>query len=307
MPNGISLDEIKLSAPVEARYRLFVLRLDAMGALTGGNKHFKLKYNLEAVKQQGHKKILTFGGAWSNHLAAVAASRQLAEGSQQVEVIAIIRGEKPQIFSRTLSFCEEKGIKLHFVSREEYRQRHDAGYIAELKQRFGEFYLLPEGGSNELAVKGCSEIVGLIEEKFDVICCPVGSGGTLAGIASSIQPDQLALGFVAIRQGEYLEGSIAQLMTPLSQTASPRKGETRTTFKLIHDYHFGGFAKVTPQLRAFKKTFEAQNGFELDFVYTSKMLFGIFELMEKNYFKPGTRIVAVHTGGLQGNAGFTEL
>jgi 1-aminocyclopropane-1-carboxylate deaminase/D-cysteine desulfhydrase-like pyridoxal-dependent ACC family enzyme len=296
----VRLDKIELPGHLKEKCQLLVLRLDLIDKITGGNKHFKLKYNLEEAARLGHKTILTFGGAWSNHLAAVAAA------VNQFEIIAVVRGEKPEKSSDTLRFCEERGMKLHFVSREEYRRRHDADYIEELRLKFGEFYLLPEGGSNEMAVKGCREIVDLISEKFDVICCPVGSGGTLGGIASGLKKEQMALGFVALKGGEYLEGVIAKLMTPLSLRNASPTGETKQRFRLIHDYHLGAFAKVTPELRAFKKDFENRNGFELDYVYTAKMFFGIYDLIEKNYFKQGSTIVAVHTGGLQGNAGFKE-
>jgi 1-aminocyclopropane-1-carboxylate deaminase len=256
IPETARIDKIKLPSHLEAKCQLLVLRLDLIDKITGGNKHFKLKYNLEEAKRLGYKRILTFGGAWSNHLAAVAAS------AKEFEIIAIVRGERPAEISDTLRFCEESGMKLHFVSREEYRKRYDADYIDALKKEFGDFYLLPEGGSNELAVKGCREIVGLINEKFDVICCPVGSGGTLAGIASGLKEDQVALGFVALKGGEYLEETITKLMTPLSRATSPptplsshlrsfspERGEreTKQRFKLIHDYHFGGFAKVTAE------------------------------------------------------------
>ena len=161
----------------DAKVKLFVLRLDTIGFYEGGNKYFKLKYNLEEAKKQGHKTILTFGGAWSNHLAAVAAV-----SDKNSEIIAVIRGEEPKILSDTLRFCKEKGVRLHFVSREDYRRKNDPGFIEELRKKFGEFYLLPEGGSNEMAVKGCKEILDLINIDFDFVCCPVGSGGTLAGI-----------------------------------------------------------------------------------------------------------------------------
>jgi 1-aminocyclopropane-1-carboxylate deaminase len=278
----------------DAKVKLFVLRLDTIGFYEGGNKYFKLKYNLDEAKNQGHKTILTFGGAWSNHLAALAAvcSKELAEDSEQPEIIAIVRGEEPKVLSDTLRFCKEKGVHLNFVSREDYRRRNEPGFIEELRKKFGDFYLLPEGSSNEMAVKGCREILDLINIDFDFVCCPVGSGGTLAGISSGLKKDQKALGFVALKGGEYLEKVVAKL-TPKT-----------SNFKLIHNYHFGGFAKTTPELLTFKKEFEEEQGFELDYVYMAKMFYGLFDLTQKNYFKDGSTIVVVHTGGLQGNKGF---
>lgn len=285
----IPLNALKNSLTDKCGVSLYVLRLDALDYYAGGNKFFKLKYNLEEARRQGHKKLLTFGGAWSNHLAAVAVV-----AGQQLEVIAVVRGEEPKEYSDTLRFCKEKGVRLHFVSREEYRRKNEPGFIEELRKKFGNFYLLPEGGSNELAAKGCREILEHINIDFDYACCPVGSGGTIAGIASGLKPHQKALGFTAVKGGEYLSSIIHTLAPEASN------------FKLATDYHFGGFAKVTLELRAFKKQFETENGFELDYIYTSKMFYGIFDLLQKGFFTPGSKIVAIHTGGLQGNAGFTE-
>ena len=273
---------------------LYVLRLDEIDLYSGGNKFFKLKYNLEEFSRLGYQRLLTFGGAWSNHLAALASHAHELDA----EIIAVVRGEETKYHSDTLRFCREQGIKIHFVRREEYRRRHDPDYHAELRDRFGNFYLLPEGGSNELAVKGCREILDHVHIDFDLICCPVGSGGTLAGIASSLRGGQRALGFVTLKGAGYLDEVVTRLIESSTKGVIVSKN-----FGLIHDYHFGGFAIVTPELIAFKKVFYDQYGFELDYIYTTKMFYGIFDLLSKEYFKPGTTIVAVHTGGVQGNAG----
>jgi len=313
-PQKIPLQSIESELTKKQGLSLSVLRLDILDFYVGGNKLFKLKYNLEEVKKLGHTKIVTFGGAWSNHLAAVAGviSQESKVQSQEREFIAVVRGEEPKEYSETLKFCKERGMQFHFVSREEYRKKNEPEFIQELKNKFGDFYLLPEGGSNELAVKGCKEILNYINTDFDFVCCPVGSGGTIAGLASGLKEGQIALGFVALKGGEYMQDVITKLLTPgpLSSAiaeGSPLKGE-----KLIHapnlkyDYHFGGFAKTTPELLSFKKNFEKEFGFELDYIYTAKMFYGIFDLIQKNYFPAGTKIVAIHTGGLQGNKGFTE-
>lgn len=273
---------------------LNVLRLDTIELYSGGNKFFKLKYNLEEALKSGASRLLTFGGAWSNHLAAVATvmGKGSAVSEQIKEVIAVIRGEEPRELSKTLRFCKEKGLKLHFVSRSDYREKTEDDFISGLKKQFGDFFLLPEGGSNALAVKGCAEIPGLIKQDFDIICCPVGSGGTLAGITAGLHQDQKALGYVALKNGHYLQETVFKL------------GADKTRFNLLHDFHFGGFAKTSPELLSFKRSFEKEQGFLLDFVYTSKMFFGIFEMLKNDAFPPGTRLVAIHTGGLQGNAGF---
>ena len=301
LPDKISLQRIENEITTSHKINLYVLRLDTIDFYAGGNKFFKLKYNLEESKKQGHKNLLTFGGAWSNHLAAVAA----AVGSQQLEMIAVIRGEEPKEYSDTLRYCKEKGAHLHFVSREDYRKKTEKEFIDELKNKFGDFYLLPEGGSNTLAVKGCAEILNFINIDFDFICCPVGSGGTFAGIFSGLKEKQQVLGFVALRGGEYLEETINNLV----ECPLPRGGDVHLFGQrgsLLYDYHFGGFAKTTPELLCFKKDFETQFDFELDYIYTSKMFYGIFELMKKNFFSEGSTIVVIHTGGLQGNQGFEK-
>jgi 1-aminocyclopropane-1-carboxylate deaminase len=300
----IPLQRIENEITSSHKIHLYVLRLDTIDFYAGGNKYFKLKYNLEEAKKQGFSKLLTFGGAWSNHLAAVASSgwqEAVAGGSkEQPKMIFVIRGEEPKQYSETLRFCKEKGTHLHFVSREEYKRKTESSFIEELKTKFGDFYLLPEGGSNTLAVKGCKEIVDLVNIDFDVICCPVGSGGTFTGIVSGLKQEQTALGFVALKGGDYLE----EVITDLAGSPLHHGGQRGS---LLHDYHFGGFAKTTPELLRFKKEFEKQFGFELDYIYTAKMFYGIFDLMKKNYFSEGSTIVALHTGGIQGNKGFEKL
>jgi len=300
MPAHIGLTKIGFPQAQEKKVDLFALRLDEIDHYAGGNKYFKLKYNLAEAQKQGFKKILTFGGAWSNHLAAVAASRQELVGSKH-ETIAVVRGEEPRELSDTLRFCKGRGMQLHFVSREEYRKKNEPEFINALNEKFGDFYLLPEGGSNQLAAIGCREILNYIDTDFNYICCPVGSGGTLAGIASGLKEGQKALGFVALKGGEYLDDVVRKLAATLPQGGDVA---TRQRGLLNHNYHFGGFAKITSELISFKKEFERQNAFELDFVYTTKMFFGIFDLIQKDHFKPGSTIIALHTGGLQGNKGF---
>ena len=270
-------------------------RLDTIDLYAGGNKFFKLKYNVEEAKKQGKRQLLTFGGAWSNHLAAAAKACK----EEKIGLICVIRGEEPAEYSETLRYCKENGAQFYFVSREDYRRKTEEDFIQELHNKFGDFYLLPEGGSNALAEKGCKEIVDLIDIKFDLICCPIGSGGTFAGIVSGLKDHQETLGFVALKGGEYM----SEIISDLVESGSPQGGTVQKS-KLVHDYHFGGFAKTSHELIEFKKDFEKEFGFELDYIYTAKMFYGIFDLIKKNYFKEGSTIVAVHTGGLQGNKGF---
>ncbi len=288
-PDTIPLQKLENETTRLHQVNLYVLRLDTIDLYAGGNKIFKLKYNLKEALKQGFKKILTFGGAWSNHLAAIALVN-----SKQLSVIAIVRGEEPSVYSDTLNYCKEKGVQLHFVSREAYRNKTSPAFIEELKNKFGAFYLLPEGGTNAMAVKGCKEIVNYIHIDFDYICSAVGSGGTIAGITSALKSNQQALGFAVLKGADYLMEEINKLIT------------LTTNLKLNHDYHFGGYAKTSPELISFKKNFETQFSIPLDYVYTVKMFYGIFDLIKKGYFTQNSTIIAIHTGGLQGNNGFEK-
>lgn len=291
----ISLQKISDPAITSFGVTMYVLRLDLSHSSISGNKWYKLKYNVEEIKRQKAEVVLTFGGAFSNHIAAVAA----AGNESGFNTIGIIRGDElssppssnTKGISSTLTFAESCGMKLHFVSREEYRKKDSTGFIDSLIQQFGNFYLLPEGGSNELAVKGCSEITSHIDIPFDYICCPVGTGGTLAGIISSLRTTQKAIGFSVLKEGGFLNKEVEKLLTfPFPSS----KGTINTA------YHFGGYAKHTPELLKFISDFEKQNQIPLDHVYSGKMIIGIYDLIKKNYFPQNSAIIAVHTGGLQG-------
>ena len=282
---------------------LFVLRLDEIHPHISGNKFFKLKYNLEEAKRQKKDTLLTFGGAYSNHIAATAAAGK----EFGFKTIGIIRGDElqtsprpsddpllipiaigkervEQTLNRTLSFAKEHGMKLHFVSREEYKKKDSAEFTDSLIHTFGDFYLLPEGGTNEFAIKGCSEILPLIDIPFDFVCCPVGTGGTIAGIISSLKKDQRAIGFSVLKGMDF----------------SAITSKVSKTFEVMEGYHFGGYAKYTPELLKFIDDFEKQNNIPLEQVYTGKMMFGIYDLIKKNYFPENSTVIAIHTGGLQG-------
>lgn len=293
MSKNIAFQKIENELTLTRKVNLYLLRLDTIDLYSGGNKLFKLKYNLEEAKKQGFKKILTFGGAWSNHLAAAASVN-----NSPLPIIAVVRGEEPKIYSDTLNYCKEKGVELHFVSRADYRNKTEPSFIETLKNKLGDFYLLPEGGSNALAVKGCKEIIDYIPIDFDYICAPVGSGGTLAGITTRLKPNQQAIGFIALKGADYLVDEVNKLIGN-SEIQNPK-------FSIIGDYHFGGYAKITTELLSFKADFENQFDTPLDYVYTAKMMYGIFDRIQKDNFKEGSTIVAIHTGGLQGNKGFEK-
>jgi len=273
--------------------RLLVQRTDLNHPHISGNKWFKLKYNIAEAKKNNFETLLTFGGAFSNHIAATAAAGK----KFGFKTIGIIRGDEKNELNNTLQFASDCGMELIFISREKYREKENIEFIEELKNRFGKFYLLPEGGSNLLAVKGCAEIIQNSTISFDCICCSCGTGTTIAGIASTLKTTQKAIGFSALKGADFLEPSIEKYIFEFT-------GERKMNWEINHDYHFGRYAKVTNELKKFMIDFEKNNHIPLDFVYTGKLFFGIYDLIRKGYFVKGETVLVLHTGGLQGNAGF---
>jgi len=277
MPNGISL-EIK--------------REDLLHPFISGNKFRKLKYNLLQAKAENQETVLTFGGAYSNHIAAVA----YAGKEQGFKTIGVIRGEElgDKIAENpTLQFAQDCGMQFEFVTRENYRLKTEPDFIANLEQKFGSFYLVPEGGTNEYAIKGCEEILTEDDADFDFVCCAVGTGGTISGISNSTLSHQKVLGFPALK-GDFLKDEI-------------RKFATNQNWELVTDYHFGGYGKVTEELIEFINQFYKQTQVPLDPIYTGKMVFGVIDLIEKNYFPCNSKILLIHTGGLQGIQGMNLI
>lgn len=287
----------KLEAPLwqEQGVALWVKREDLLHPHISGNKWRKLKYNLQEARQQDHHTLLTFGGAYSNHIAATAAAGK-AYGFRS---IGIIRGEEHLPLNPTLALATSCGMQLHYISREQYRLKSEPGFLQELRAQFGQVYVLPEGGTNLLAVKGCAEIVPDIDVDFSHICCAMGTGGTFAGIVAGLTGEKEALGFPALKGGAFLRQEVEELVLAYS-------GQRYHNWQLATEYHFGGYAKVKPELLAFMAQFKQEHGIPLEPVYTGKMMYGLFDLVRKGYFPRGSRVVAVHTGGLQGNAGFKE-
>jgi 1-aminocyclopropane-1-carboxylate deaminase len=255
-----------------------ILRFDS-------NKPRKLKYNLAAAKEAGASTLLTFGGAYSNHIRAVAAAGR-AEG---FATIGVIRGEEHLPLNESLAFAVSQGMRLTYMDRTTYRAKDSAEVRRSLEDSFGEFFLIPEGGSNPAAVRGCAELPGEITEPFDVICCPVGTGGTLAGIAAGLGPGQRAIGFAALKGG-FLTKDVAELQR---QTY----GKVFDNWHVEDGFHFGGYAKVPPELEAFAEGFAEGFDFEVDRIYVAKMLYGITRMIEAGRFAAGARIVAVVTTG----------
>ncbi|MBP4138926.1 1-aminocyclopropane-1-carboxylate deaminase/D-cysteine desulfhydrase [Flavobacterium geliluteum] len=265
-----------------------IKREDLIHPFVSGNKFRKLKYNLIQAKAEDKKVLLTFGGAFSNHIAAVA----FAGKEHGFKTIGIIRGE--EILSKieenpTLKFAQENGMEFEFISREKYRQKSEKAFLEKLKEKFGDFYLIPEGGTNELAVKGCQEILTPEDAVFDYVCCAVGTGGTIAGLINSALPKQKILGFPALK-GDFLQDEI-------------RIFAENENWNLITDYHFCGYGKVNLELIEFINTFFEENKVPLDPIYTGKMVFGVMDLIDKKYFPEDSKILIIHTGGLQGIEG----
>lgn len=280
----------------KAGVRLYIKRDDLLHPEFGGNKWRKLKYNLLAAQENQFKTLLTFGGAWSNHIYATAAAGHYFD----FDTIGVIRGEAPNKLSETLSYAQSHNMVLKFVDRLQYRQKESTDFIRSLEDEFGHFYLLPEGGSNVLALKGVREIIGEIDVDFDVITSACGTGATLAGLVSGLKTNQSALGFTVLKQGGFLKKEVNQYLTASNNTSQRQ-------WDVIPDYHFGGYAKTSDALFKFMFDFQKSFGIKIDAVYTAKMFSGLFDLIQKGYFKKGTRIIAIHTGGLQGNRGYEQL
>lgn len=284
------IQEITEDWMLDKGLRLFIKREDLIHPTVSGNKWRKLKYNLEEAKKQGKSTLLTFGGAYSNHIYATAAAAK-EEGFKS---IGVIRGEelanKP--LNKTLTFAKERGMEFYFVDRSAYRQKHTEEFIAELTQKFGSFYLIPEGGTNDLAIKGAMEILNEQTKPFDIICLPVGTGGTISGVITASSSHQQIIGF-SVLKGDFLQKEVDELLVQYS-------GQPYSNYQIETTYHFGGYAKITEELKSFIIDFEQKHQIPLDQVYTGKMMFGIFDKMKRGVFSKGTTILAVHTGGLQG-------
>lgn len=277
-----------------SKIKVDILRLDLLHNEISGNKWFKLKYNLEQARKENKNTILTFGGAWSNHIVATAAACDLLG----FKSIGIIRGDElKENSSSSLILATRHHMRLCFVARELYRQKEYPDFIDYLNNEYNQPFIIPEGGNNALGIKGCKEILSFCKaEEYTHICCPVGTGATLTGLIESASWNQQLLGFGALKNGGYLKDEIGKQLVDDRKTIS---------WRLITDYHFGGFAKKTPELLDFMKDFYEKNKITLDFVYTAKMMFGIKDLVSKEYFHAGSRILAIHTGGLQGNKSLT--
>src|SRR6201986_1939682 len=264
--------------------RLFLKRDDLISPDLPGNKWRKLKYNLEAARRDGHRTPLTFGGASPNHIRATAA----AGARFGFATIGVIRGEEHQPLNPSLRYAAELGMQLVYLDRASYRQKALPPVLELLRERFGRFYLLPEGGSNGLAARGCAELPAEITVPFDVLCVPCGTGGTLAGVAAGLGAGQRAVG-VSVLRGGFLAGAVRALQDEAF-------GGPRGDWQGDEEFHWGRFARRTPELDAFSAGFQARHGLALDWVYVAKMLYGLYAHVGRGTFAPGTTVGAVITG-----------
>lgn len=268
---------------------LWIKRDDLLHPVVSGNKWRKLKYILHHALASGKDTIISMGGQYSNHLHALAfIGKHLG-----ISTVAYIRGERPEPLTPTLKDCQEWGMQMKFISRSAYRKlRH----VSQLPQQNPNEFWLPEGGAVKYALQGVAEMVAEIDIAYDVLCVPCGTATTLAGMVLSSPEASAILGFATVKGRLFLEKNVQDLIV----------GNDLLNYKwsINHDYHFGGFAKTNSELMNFINDFKNQTGIMLEALYTGKMLYGIYDLIKQGYFTTGQRIVAIHSGGLQGNRGF---
>ncbi|MCU0449250.1 MAG: pyridoxal-phosphate dependent enzyme [Bernardetiaceae bacterium] len=301
-----------LPHPVATRQgvELYTLRLDLVHPHLQGNKWYKLRPNLAAAEAQGHRTLLTFGGAFSNHLYSTAAAGSLLGW----RTVGLVRGEPTQPLNPVLTFAQACGMELHYLSRGQYRHKTEPGFLAEIAQTYGPAYLLPEGGSNALAVTGCAQMLAELppELSFDYYACALGTGCTLAGlllaVAARRQAKAQVLGFPVLKGGGFLAAETTRL---LAEHAQVRGFPTPPlpAWQLLVNYHFGGYAKVPPALAQWVTEFNhwavahgPAPACVLEPVYTGKLFYGVLDLIGEGGIAPGSRVLVLHTGGVYANA-----
>ena len=265
--------------------QLFLKREDKIHNIISGNKYRKLKFNLINAKELGFKGLLTFGGAYSNHIPAVAYAAKI----NGFKSLGFIRGEEivnNYLENPTLKYSHDLGMKFKFLSRSNYKLKTNEYFLRKLKKKFKDYYLIPEGGTNALGVLGCQEILNDSDKEFDYICCSVGTGGTICGLINSSNENQKIIGFSSINKN-YLLNDITKFVT-------------NENWMLIDDFSFGGYGKVNNELIEFMNNFRLKYGILLDPIYTSKLVYGVLNLITNNFFKPNSKILMIHTGGHQG-------
>jgi 1-aminocyclopropane-1-carboxylate deaminase len=287
-----------ISHPIFTKHHISVAikRDDQIDNIISGNKWRKLKYNLRHAKSTGAKGIITFGGCFSNHIHAAA----FACHQQNLPVIGIIRGEESNQDNYTLAWAKHWGMQLNFVDRKTYRLRNDESYLQYLQQQYPDHIIVPEGGSNALALTGVAEIIDELNQQteFDTLMTPVGSGGTLAGLILGDKAQHQLIGISVLKQKDYLQSQVQSL---LSDTA-----KQWNNWQVMTQYHCGGYARFSRQDAEKIRQFSRITGIDFEPVYSGKMVLALLELIESGYFPPQHRIILLHTGGLQGLAGMFE-
>lgn len=275
---------------------LQVLRLDSFFPEISGNKFFKLKYNILHAIEHGYQQLLSFGGAYSNHIHALAMAGKITG----LKTIGIIRGERPEPLNPTLKDAEEAGMELYFVSRKEYRRRNDQAYLDEISQQYGPSMIIPEGGSNLRGIRGCREIIDHIHHhigtEYDYVVLPCGTAATLSGIVAGVPEGKRVVGVSVLKAGDSLAREVSRFLAALGV-------EDQGLWKIEQAYHCGGYARVNNDLCEFVSDFGRKHQIALDHVYTGKCFFGLFDLIAKQVIPEGARVVAIHTGGMQGERG----
>ena len=289
IPSPIQEINLKINNPYNIR--LFIKREDLIHKIVSGNKWRKLKYNFEYLVNNKIDTILSFGGAYSNHLHALSWLANL----RNIKSIGIVRGDPSYRNNPTLSFCVKNKMELQFLSRKVYREsKFNNKVVNKLKKEHEKIFIIPEGGFNNFGIKGCEEIMNEVDGNFDTICCSIGSGCTAVGLIKSLKDHQNFLGFSSFKNSKLLEDVIS------------KNTNSKINWKINCDYNFGGFGKVNTDLIKFIDSFAQLYKIELDPVYTSKLFFGLFDMISKKKIKKESRILVIHTGGLQGLQGIIK-
>ena len=269
---------------------VFIKRLDLIDPFISGNKLFKLKHNVDRALFQKKNMLITFGGAFSNHILATAAYTK----KKNIDCLAIVRGEEYYELNPLLTLAKEYGMKFSFVSRKEYAKRNDNNYVSELIRKYKKAFIVPEGGNNKLGVLGAEEILEKQDKSFDYIICPIGTGATLSGIVNSSNRSQKVIGINCINDTKDINKNISQKTN-------------KNNWEIINEFNFGGFAKFDNLLTEYLKKFKLNYKITLDLNYTTKMFFGFEKLIERRYFHRKSKVLLIHTGGTYGNLGFNYL
>ena len=269
---------------------VFIKRLDLIDPFISGNKLFKLKHNVDRALVKKKNMLITFGGAFSNHILATAAYAK----KKNIDCLAIVRGEEYSELNPLLTLAKEYGMNFCFVSRKEYAKRNDNNYVSELIRKYKKAFIVPEGGNNKLGVLGAEEILEKQDKSFDYIICPIGTGATLSGIVNSSKKTQKVIGINCINDTKEINKNISQKTN-------------KNNWEIINEFNFGGFAKFDNILTEYLKKFKLNYKITLDLNYTTKMFFGFEKLIERRYFQRKSKVLLIHTGGIYGNLGFNYL